>query len=675
MAAENPLKANKVQALLRAIGDKIIPGIPHSINIALLQQTASSDAQTVARNFDSEALKESALEFIISNDTVKNRIQEELDRIFHRSPRLTSEVLSCSVASDEQCGEEWVRIRSYRRLQYTHMQRELAELEKNAALRSGARGSQARKELLAFEKQVAEAKRRIDIQDPPLASETCQNEVLQASELMTDLQAQLDERRMWDLERQARNVLVCLGFSEKTMSTPLGELSGGWQMRAMLANVLLQDVDIMILDEPTNFLDILGIIWLQEYLVRLRAESPKTVVVVSHDRDFIDHVCQEIILMKEKILIYFDGNLTAYEEDLKLRRINLTKQKEAQDKQIMHMEKTIASNIKAGKKSGDENKLRQAASRKKRIEDRSGMQKNEKGVKFKLSRDLVGWHDAKRSAIEIPPEERSNKLMIPLAAELRFPGPLISLEDVTFSYSPKQGPILRDINLTIHMGSRVGVVGLNGSGKSTLIKLVIGSLSPTKGSINLHSHLKLGYYSQLAVEELRAAGKSDQSLTALHMLRASAGDEMDEGEMRALLGSFHLPGHTASSTPVSKLSGGQLVRLALARIVCRHPHLLVLDEITTHLDFYTVIALGKALRAFNGALLLASHDRFLIKSIVDGDTELLAWDDDELESDEEEVAELQHSLLLLKKGKLTHLDRGMRDYEESLEKSLAKLSL
>lgn len=228
---------------------------------------------------------------------------------------------------------------------------------------------------------------------------------------MADLQAQLDEvrprnellelevalmevyqRQVWDLETQARNVLVCLGFSDKRINTPLGELSGGWQMRAMLANVLLQDVDMMVLDEPTNFLDILGIIWLQEYLVRLRMESPKTVVVVSHDRDFIDHVCQEIILLKDKTLVYFDGNLTAYEEDLKLRRINLTKQKEAQDKQVMHMEKTIASNIKAGKKSGDENKLRQAASRKKRIEDRSGMQTNEKGVRFKLSRDLVGIH-------------------------------------------------------------------------------------------------------------------------------------------------------------------------------------------------------------------------------------------------------------------------------------------
>ena len=161
-------------------------------------------------------------------------------------------------------------------------------------------------------------------------------------------------------------------------------------MRCMLANALLQDADIVILDEPTNFLDLLGIIWLQKYLVELRAKSPKTVVVVSHDRDFIDHVCEEIIILKDKTLVYFDGNLTAYEEDIKARRLNLTRAKEAQDKQIAHMEKTIATNIKAGKKSGDENKLRQAASRKKRIEDRSGMQVNAKGGRFKLSRDHAG---------------------------------------------------------------------------------------------------------------------------------------------------------------------------------------------------------------------------------------------------------------------------------------------
>jgi ATPase subunit of ABC transporter with duplicated ATPase domains len=161
-------------------------------------------------------------------------------------------------------------------------------------------------------------------------------------------------------------------------------------MRCMLVGVLLQDADIMILDEPTNFLDLLGIIWLQNYLVDFRSESNKSVIVVSHDRDFINHVCQEIVLIKDKTLVYFTGNLTAYEEDLRSRRLNLTRMKEAQERQVAHMEKTIAANIKAGKKHGDDNKLRQAVSRQKKLEDRSGMQVSAKGGRFKLSRDRGG---------------------------------------------------------------------------------------------------------------------------------------------------------------------------------------------------------------------------------------------------------------------------------------------
>ena len=174
------------------------------------------------------------------------------------------------------------------------------------------------------------------------------------------------------------------------IQTPLKELSGGWRVRCMLANVLLQDADIMILDEPTNFLDLLGIMWLQSYMFGLRASSPKTLVVVSQDRAFIDHVCEEIILLKDQALVYFDGNLTAYEANSKSRRRNLTRMQESQDRQIAHMEKTIAVNIKAGKKHGDDNKLRQAVSRQRKIEDRSGMQVNAKGGRFKLSRDHAG---------------------------------------------------------------------------------------------------------------------------------------------------------------------------------------------------------------------------------------------------------------------------------------------
>ena len=321
----------------------------------------------------------------------------------------------------------WGQIHAYRQLKYARMLRELAVMRKNAELKSGSRGFQARKELLAFEKVVEDAKKkyasdlsmkcagaderqRIESKEPPLDSEKCQDELMQASQLMVKLKADLDEvryvplqnlayianeseccqRRLVDLEARAQNVLGCLGFTKTRIRTPLEDLSGGWQMRCMLANVLLQDADIMILDEPTNFLDLLGIMWLQTYLLGLRSSSPKTLVVVSHDRAFMDQVCEELILLKDQTLVYFDGNLTAYEEDLASRRLNLERMQESQNRQIAHMKETIADNIKAGKKHGDDNKLRQAVSRRRKIEDRSGMEVNARGGRFKLSRDRAG---------------------------------------------------------------------------------------------------------------------------------------------------------------------------------------------------------------------------------------------------------------------------------------------
>lgn len=158
-------------------------------------------------------------------------------------------------------------------------------------------------------------------------------------------------------------MLSCLGFSDNMVNIPLNHLARAWQMRCMLASTLLQDADIMILDEPTSFLDLLGIIWLQKYLVDLQSRSKKTVLVVSHDRDFFDYVCQEIMLVQGQKLVYFGANLAAYEEDLRSRRLRLTRMKDAQDKQAARMEKTIASNIRAGKKNGDDNRLRQAVLR------------------------------------------------------------------------------------------------------------------------------------------------------------------------------------------------------------------------------------------------------------------------------------------------------------------------
>jgi ATPase subunit of ABC transporter with duplicated ATPase domains len=444
-------------------------------------------------------------------------------------------------------------------------------------------------------------------------------------------------------------------------------------MRCSLASALLQESDILILDEPTNFLDLLGILWLQRFLLNLQTSSQTTVLLVSHDRDFIDTVCQEIVILRDQTLTYFRGNLSSYEDDVRSTRLNLGRMQDAQDRQKAHIEKTIRQNIKAGKATGDDNKLRQAKSRQKKLDDRMGMEVSAKGTRFKLNRDLEGYHLTSRAAIDIPAEERSVSIFIPEAPDLRFPGPLVSLEAVTFGYRSSKVPVLQEVGLVIHMGDRIGILGLNGCGKSTFIKLLTEATKPTKGVVTSHPRLRLGYYSQHAVEELQEKGRADVSLTALSLLTKTVEGELNEGEIRGLLGSLGLPGRTASEVPLIKLSGGQLVRVALAQILWKSPQLLVLDEITTHLDFYTVTALSNALSAWNGAVLLVSHDRYMIRRVVEGEKQDSNAEDDDGNEDNDVEVSRRRIVYLLKGGKLTVQNGGVSGYEQSLEKRVKKL--
>ena len=281
--------------------------------------------------------------------------------------------------------------------------------------------------------------------------------------------------------------------------------------------------------------------------------------------------------------------------------------------------------------------------------------------------------------------------MLPVAPELRFPGPLVSLEDVDVKYASKGPTILRSLNLSIFFGDRIGVVGFNGCGKSSLLKAITGTIASVKGTITKHSRLRIGYYSQHAVEELQNRAQADPSETALRVLSADAGGEMTEQEMRGLLGSFGLPGRTASDVPVGKLSGGQLVsfirfflsestclfdlqvRLALVLILWKHPNLLVLDEVTTHLDYRTVSALAEALADFNGAVLLVTHDRFMIRRVIEG--ERPTSEEDEGSETEEEEGRRQRVVYMLDKGTLVRQDGGVKDFEERAERMVAKLSV
>lgn len=494
--------------------------------------------------------------------------------------------------------------------------------------------------------------------------------------MLAELELQVEPSRIAEVESRAKKVLAGLGFSDSYMQEPVSSLSGGWKMRTALAASLLQETDILILDEPTNYLDLFGIMWLQQHLTTLaETTDPPTLILVSHDRDFIS-LCTDLLIIKDKDLTYFHGDLPMYESSKAEKKTYLTKMKEAKDKQKEHIQQTIQKNMKDGKARDDQNKLRQAKSRQKKLDDRFGMEVNAKGGRFKLNRDRGGYHFTNRDEIEIPHDEKSINFLIPAPGELRFPGSLLSLDKVSFRYPSAKGTksvgpmVLKDVTFSVSMGDRIGILGLNGGGKSTLIKLLVEETKPTTGTVSRHARLKLGYYSQQAVEKLQQMAVVEQDLTALALMTREILGELDEGETRRLLGSLGLPGRVASDTPIRKLSGGQLVRLEMARLLWKRPHCLILDEATTHLDYETVIAIREALQDWEGAVVLVSHDRWFMRGVIEG-----LIDDEESDSsdDGDERPPRRRIVYRIKAGQLCRLDGGVLEFENIMEKRVRKV--
>ncbi|CAL5867004.1 uncharacterized protein PFLUO_LOCUS1216 [Penicillium psychrofluorescens] len=643
--------------LLRAMAEKLIPGIPHPTRIAILQQT-DQDEQGINAGLSQDR---TVLEHVLSSDESKNEAVRKAN------------LLSKAFETEDPLEP----VRTIRKIRHQQTEMQLFLAQRNASLKSGARGLQARKDLKAAELKVDASGELLSQDANQIDAETVQTDTQAAVETLQDLQSRLEDMKLSDMEHQARRILLGLGFSESGLDKKVSTLSGGWRMRCMLASVLVQDPDIMILDEPTNFLDLLGVVWLEKYLQQLRDRSETTILLVSHDRDFINAVCEEIVILRDQKLNYFRGNLSAYEQDFEEQKLYWGRMKEANDRQMAQMEASIRESVKVGKKTNDDNKLRQAKTRQKKVDDRMGLQVNAKGGRFKLNRDLVGYHLKSRADIEVPTDEKGALMSLPDATELRFPGPLVSLEGITFKYKNNDRIILEDVNLVVHIGDRVGIMGLNGSGKTTLVRVLTGGIPSSKGKVTTHSRLKVGYYGQHSVEELQDRGRIEPSLTALALLMAEVEGSLNEGEVRGLLSSMGLAGRVVSDVPVSKLSGGQLVRLALARIVWSAPQLLILDEITTHLDFNTVTALASALSSFNGAILLVSHDRFLIRSVIEGKRDIEHKLDDDFEGLEQEETEetktRRRSVYVLKNGKMIEQQKGVEQFEQSLVKRVQKM--
>ncbi|KAH2667890.1 hypothetical protein LV157_003668 [Aspergillus fumigatus] len=637
------------EALLRAMADKLVPGIPHPTRIAILQQTETEDEERIAQPEceDRDRRDLPVLEYVMSSDRFRNEVVRKMD------------VLSKSFETDDPLSP----VRAIRRVRHDEIEAQLFLAQKNASLKSGARGFQARKDLKAAEARYEASKELIEQPDQSIEAEVLKAETQAAMDTLQELQAQFEVMKLVEIEKQARQILIGLGFDEAMLSKPFLTLSGGWRMRCLLASVLIQNPDIMILDEPTNFLDLLGVVWLENYLQRLRDSSQTTILLVSHDRDFVNAVCEEIVILRDQKLTYFRGNLSAYEKDFEAQKLYWGRMKEAQERQIAHMEATIRENIKLARRPTTTISCAWPS---------PGRRKSTTGWAF---RDLAGYHLTARAEIEVPTDERCISIILPDASDLRFPGPLLSAEGLCFRYQRDAPPILNGIELVMHMGDRVGIMGLNGSGKSTLIRLLTGNLQPTQGKVSTHSRLKLGYYAQHSIEELHEQGRTDPTLTALGFMAKEINTSLGEGEIRGLLSSLGLQGRIVSDVPIARLSGGQLVRLAIAKVIWNAPHLLVLDEITTHLDFHTVTALATALSSFNGAILLVSHDRFLVRSVIEGKRDDDHSLDEEFEGVDQEVEEQsrRRSVYVMKGGKLIEQPNGVEQFEQSLVKRVKKM--
>jgi ATP-binding cassette subfamily F protein 3 len=387
--------------------------------------------------------------------------------------------------------------------------------------------------------------------------------------LIGELHAALADADVYTVRSRAERLLTGLGFSPEDLERPVASFSGGWRMRLNLAQALMCPSDLLLLDEPTNHLDLDAIIWLEDWLRRYAG----TLVVISHDRDFLDGVVNAIVHIDQKKLRRYSGDYSSFEQQRAQALVLAASQIEKQARERAHLQSFI-DRFKA-----KATKARQAQSRMKML--------------AKME-DLAPLHVAAPFSFEF-------------REPLRAPNPLLVLEDVRAGYADKV--VLGNVNFSLQSDQRYGLLGVNGAGKSTLIKTIAGALAPLSGSAVFNKGLEIGYFAQHQVEMLR----EDQS--PLWHLRRLATDTREQ-ELRNYLGGFNFPGDMATDA-IEYFSGGEKARLALALIVWQRPNLLLLDEPTNHLDLETREALAVALAQFEGTLVLVSHDRHLLRATTE----------------------------------------------------------
>ncbi len=398
------------------------------------------------------------------------------------------------------------------------------------------------------------------------------------STLLDDIYDRLDQLDPSTFEARASSILYGLGFSQERMQYMTKDLSGGWRMRVSLARALFVKPTLLLLDQPTNHLDLGAVVWLEEYL----KEYNRILVCISHSQDFMNTVCTNIIdLTQKKELVYYGGNYDTYVKTKTELEVNQMKAYEKQQSEIEHMKKFISS---CGTYS---NLVRQAKSRQKILDKMEAAGLVEKVV-----------------------EQR--KFNFAFNGSGPLPPPVLSFNQMSFSYDGNlKNAIYRDLDLGVDTESRVALVGPNGAGKSTLLKLMTGELNPIGGQVTRHTHLKLGKYNQHSSDQLNV------ELSAVEYLKSKFPDlPQDLPFWRQQVGRFGLTGNS-QLCPIGQLSDGQKSRIVFCELSLTNPSMLLFDEPTNALDIETIDSLAEAIQTFNGGVVLVSHDFRLISQVAE----------------------------------------------------------
>jgi len=394
------------------------------------------------------------------------------------------------------------------------------------------------------------------------------------AERLKTISDRLEEIGAHEAESRAARILRGLQFSDVLLETPTSDLSGGWRMRVSLASALFAQPELLLLDEPTNHLDFPAVLYLEEYL----QSFSNTCLVVSHDRGFLNNICTDIVLLKGKKLAYYKGNYDAFVQTMQETRLAQQRAYDTQQKEIEHIMEFIN-----------------------KIDNRP------KIVAQKMSKQKIIDNMVK---IEDPSVTFSDSSSL----SIRFPDPgvlskneLFRADGISFAY-PGRVPLFEGTTLSLNIKGRVGILGANGAGKSTLLKVMQGKLQPQKGDITVNRTMRTGSFAQHHVEAL------DLESNCVDCIQAKYPGLSDQ-EARNILGRFGVCGDTALRR-IATLSGGQKSRVALAIITYSEPHLIYLDEPTNHLDMETIDALIEAIKKFQGAVVLVSHDQYFLSQVA-----------------------------------------------------------